>query len=66
MARRVTAVEFDREMVNYLQAQWPENGTHPGAPLTIVQADVLIFTGWLALTSLQEPSSPNPRSCPTF
>ena len=41
MARRVTAVEFDREMVNYLQAQWPENGTHPGAPLTIVQADVL-------------------------
>ena len=41
LARRVTAVEFDREMVNYLQAQWPENGTHPGAPLTIVQADVL-------------------------
>ena len=41
MARRVTAVEFDREMVNYLQAQWPENGTHPDAPITIVQADVL-------------------------
>jgi len=41
LARRVTAVEFDREMVNYLQAQWPENGTYPGAPLTIVQADVL-------------------------
>jgi len=41
MARRVTAVEFDREMVHYLQGQWPENGTNPGAPLTIVQADVL-------------------------
>lgn len=41
MARRVTAIEFDREMVDYLHDQWPENGTHQGAPLTIVQADVL-------------------------
>jgi len=41
MARRVTAVEFDREMVNYLRDQWPENSTHQGAPLTIIQADVL-------------------------
>jgi len=38
MARRVTAVEFDREMVNYLRDQWPENSTHQGAPLTIIQA----------------------------
>ena len=41
MARRVTAVEFDREMVQYLQDQWPEKGITQGAPLTIVQADVL-------------------------
>ncbi len=41
MARRVIAVEFDREMVNYLRDRWPETGTHQGAPLTIVQADVL-------------------------
>ncbi len=41
MARKVTAVEFDREMVDYLRDQWPENGTHQGAPLSIVQADIL-------------------------
>ena len=41
MARTVTAVEFDREMVNYLQDRWPEDNTHQGAPLTIVQANVL-------------------------
>ena len=41
MAGHVTAIEFDREMVAYLQDQWPEDGIHQGAPLTIVQADVL-------------------------
>ena len=41
MARQVTAIEFDREMVAYLQEQWPEKGINQGAPLTIVQADVL-------------------------
>lgn len=41
MARRVTAIEFDREMVDHLRDRWPESGTHQGAPLTIVQADVL-------------------------
>ncbi len=40
-ARRVTAVEFDREMVNYLRDQWPESSTNQDAPLTIIQADVL-------------------------
>lgn len=41
MAGRVTAVEFDRDMVQYLHDRWPVNGTTQGAPLTIVQADVL-------------------------
>ena len=41
MAGHVTAIEFDREMVAYLQDQWPEDGINQGAPLTIVQADVL-------------------------
>ena len=48
MARRVTAVEFDREMVQYLQDQWPEKGAIQGAPLTIVQADVLTLD-WNAI-----------------
>jgi 16S rRNA (adenine1518-N6/adenine1519-N6)-dimethyltransferase len=41
MAGHVTAIEFDREMVAYLQNQWPETGINQGAPLTIVQANVL-------------------------
>lgn len=41
MAGHVTAVEFDREMVAYLQDRWPEDSLNQGAPLTIVQADVL-------------------------
>ena len=41
MAQKVTAVEFDREMVQYLKEHWPEDGTPGGGRLTLVQADVL-------------------------
>ncbi len=41
MARQVTAVEFDREMVQYLKDHWPPEDSPGSSRLTLVQADVL-------------------------
>ena len=41
MARQVIAVEFDREMVQYLKDHWPPGNSPGNSRLTLVQADVL-------------------------